>query len=313
MFNSKKNIDEIEIKQAGGTNDEINLKLQRIFKYDYEKKYNFVDIDGYNWKRFEVVHEGNHQLWDKPMCSISFTKDFLSTKLADDLKKFFKDEKNVNNISWEPEGDGKRVSYWGDVDYVYGHHKKYIKHKSNSAKNRNVWHPILLTLLKYVNKETGYEYNSILSNDYVDGSVGLTHHKDDEKTLDKNSPVLTISLGAVRNLNFMGVSGGAQKLTYDINMPHNSAVFMLDNTNQHFKHGIVHSNTKYRRFSITLRKNEKGTLPYQKNYKDTLNYDEAKNISKRKVSVYYSDGTTNLKKIYDKFENNTKINKDWNN
>ena len=286
---------DLEGSFEGGTatkeKDEINFGGYLVFKYGYNKKGDFRDGKNFAKKWFEIESEGNHVLYDSPMCSLSYTKNFLSERLADDLKIFFETGKS---IFWEIEGDRRRVSYWGDVDYAYGHHIKFVKHRSGSALNGNIWHPILLVLLRYVNNETNYRYNSLLVNEYKNGKQGLNHHKDDESTLDKNTPVLTISLGAVRNLNFVGTRGEMKGLNYHLNMAHNSAVFMLDNTNKHFKHGILHSDTAHSRYSITFRKNLLGNLPYKVTPAD---FCETRGASKRKVAVYFSDGKTNLDKL----------------
>lgn len=74
---------------AAKENDVINFGEHLVFKYDYNKKCDFLEEKGFAKKWFEIKNEGNHVLCENPICSLSYTKNFLSERLAEDLKRFF--------------------------------------------------------------------------------------------------------------------------------------------------------------------------------------------------------------------------------
>ena len=90
-------------------------------------------------------------------------------------------------------------------------------------------------------------------------------------------------------------------------MEANSAIFMLDNTNVLFRHGIPHTLQEFNRYSLTFRRNLEGTLPYIENF------DDLPKMQNNKPLIYYPDGSTNIPITEDTFDNSDSLDPDWNN
>ena len=59
--------------------------------------------------------------------------------------------------------------------------------------------PILEQILTCVKSVTNHEYNFVLVNRYQDGREKMGEHKDDEKELDANVPIASLSFGQERD------------------------------------------------------------------------------------------------------------------
>ena len=64
------------------------------------------------------------------------------------------------------------------------------------------WSPALLRLRSCLEQETGVRYNFVLVNRYKDGNDKMGDHKDDEKELDPNTPIASLTFGAERDFIF---------------------------------------------------------------------------------------------------------------
>ena len=88
----------------------------------------------------------------------------------------------------------RKVAWYGDSDYLYTY--------SNTTKQAFVWTKELLDLREIVEKLTETKFNSCLLNLYHNGNEGIGWHSDDEKSLEKNSTIASLSLGAERKFSF---------------------------------------------------------------------------------------------------------------
>jgi alkylated DNA repair dioxygenase AlkB len=88
----------------------------------------------------------------------------------------------------------RKVAWYGDGNYAYAY----------SGKTRQAlrWTPDLLTLKARVETLTGKMFNSCLLNLYHTGEEGMAWHSDDEKTLEKEGAIASLSLGAERKFSF---------------------------------------------------------------------------------------------------------------
>lgn len=84
----------------------------------------------------------------------------------------------------------RKVAWYGDSNFSYTY--------SGTTKQASVWTAELAMLKAAVEELTATRFNSCLLNLYQDGSQGMSWHSDDEKSLDKDSTIASVSLGAER-------------------------------------------------------------------------------------------------------------------
>ncbi|HEV3324280.1 MAG TPA: alpha-ketoglutarate-dependent dioxygenase AlkB [Puia sp.] len=88
----------------------------------------------------------------------------------------------------------RKVAWYGDDNYSY----KY----SGRTRQALIWTAELLELRGRVEALTAKKYNSCLLNLYHDGDEGMAWHSDDEKTLEPDGAIASLSLGAERKFSF---------------------------------------------------------------------------------------------------------------
>ena len=84
----------------------------------------------------------------------------------------------------------RKVAWFGDSNFNYTY--------SNTTKQAFSWTKELLGLKVLVEDKTRSTYNSCLLNLYHDGNEGMGWHSDDEKSLQKDSIIASLTLGAER-------------------------------------------------------------------------------------------------------------------
>jgi alkylated DNA repair dioxygenase AlkB len=108
-----------------------------------------------------------------------------------------------NKIAWEQEQlimFGKEITTKRKVAFYADNHIAYTY--SNKTKHGSDWTPILLELKNLVETNTKSHYNACLLNLYHDGAEGMGWHSDDEKEIQKNSSIASLSIGAERKFSF---------------------------------------------------------------------------------------------------------------
>ena len=88
----------------------------------------------------------------------------------------------------------RKVAWYGDQSYSYTY--------SGKTRDALPWTTGLLELRKIVERLTGRMYNSCLLNLYHTGEEGMAWHSDDEKTLEPDGAIASLSLGAERKFSF---------------------------------------------------------------------------------------------------------------
>ncbi|MFZ0510672.1 MAG: alpha-ketoglutarate-dependent dioxygenase AlkB [Candidatus Nitrosopolaris sp.] len=89
-----------------------------------------------------------------------------------------------------------------------------------------------------VEKLTETKFNSCLLNLYHNGNEGIAWHSDDEKSLEKNSTIASLSLGAERKFSFKHKQ---TKQTISLVLEHGSLLIMKDATQTNWLHSLPKS------------------------------------------------------------------------
>ncbi len=94
----------------------------------------------------------------------------------------------------------------------------------------------LLQLKSLVENKTGSTYNSCLMNLYHNGNEGVGWHSDDEKTLEKDASIASVSFGAERNFVFKHKK---LPLKASVLLEHGSLCEMKAGVQQNWIHAIL--------------------------------------------------------------------------
>jgi alkylated DNA repair dioxygenase AlkB len=84
--------------------------------------------------------------------------------------------------------------------------------------------------------EAGKEFNQALVNFYMDGLHYIGKHSDDERQLEENSPIFSISFGQTRTFRIRTKSDSA--IIRDISMKNNSFIVMGGTMQKHYTHEV---------------------------------------------------------------------------
>lgn len=137
----------------------------------------------------------------------------------------------------------RKVAWYGDSDYTYTY--------SNATKQALVWTKELSDLKQIVEEFTETKFNSCLLNLYHDGNEGIAWHSDDEKSLEKNSIIASLSFGAERKFSFKHKQ---TKETISVVLEHGSLLIMKDATQTNWLHSLPKSKKITRpRINLTFR------------------------------------------------------------
>lgn len=130
------------------------------------------------------------------------------------------------------------TAYYGDVDYKYSG-------KTNKAEP-------FPDFINEVAKKLEYSYNAVLINLYRDGNDYISPHSDNEKEIDKNIPIASISLGATRKFIFHNKYND-QKIV--LQLKNGDLLYMNNECQKMYKHSIPkQKNVKNMRVNLTFRK-----------------------------------------------------------
>lgn len=137
----------------------------------------------------------------------------------------------------------RKVAWFGDLEYQYSY--------SNSIKNALPWTPELLLIKNLVELKTGEKFNSCLLNLYHNGNEGMGWHQDNEKELDENPVIASLSLGAARKFSFKHIKS---KQKVDITLQSGSLILMKAETQEKWLHSLPKTTkVKTPRINLTFR------------------------------------------------------------
>ena len=137
----------------------------------------------------------------------------------------------------------RKAAWYGQVNYAYTY--------SNTTKQALPWTKELLELKKIVEEKTGTKFNSCLLNLYHTGEEGMAWHSDDEKSLEKNTTIASLSLGAERIFFF---KHRQTKHAVSLMLGNGSLLVMKDTTQTHWLHSLPKSKKVIKaRINLTFR------------------------------------------------------------
>lgn len=159
----------------------------------------------------------------------------------------------MNNIEWKNDEiilfgkkiiTNRKVAWYADQEFEYSY--------SNTKKKAMYWTKELLELKMFVEKKTKTEYNSCLLNLYNDGMDGMSWHSDNEKTIEENSSIASLSLGAERKFLFKHKTS---KDKYSLILKHGSLLEMKGPIQKFWLHSLPKTKlVKTARINLTFRK-----------------------------------------------------------
>ncbi len=133
----------------------------------------------------------------------------------------------------------RKVAWYGDKAYFY----KY----SGISKTALLWTTELLSLKNIIENLTGNTFNSCLCNLYHNGNEGMGWHSDDDKYLQKNSAIASLSFGAERKFSFKHKKAKENNpdnnpynniKNVDILLENGSLLLMKDDTQANWLHSL---------------------------------------------------------------------------
>ncbi len=137
----------------------------------------------------------------------------------------------------------RKVAWYGDngIEYTY----------SNTTKKALTWTKELLEIKSLIEERTGSTFNSCLLNLYHSGEEGMGWHSDDEKELEKNGTIASVSLGAERKFSFKHKK---DQTTFSILLENGSLLLMKDEIQSFWKHKLTPTKmVKSARINLTFR------------------------------------------------------------
>ena len=115
-------------------------------------------------------------------------------------------------------------------------------------------HPFIQKLLNWVCEYSGFNYQQILINWYLDGKAGIGKHSDDTRQLVPNSDIYSFSFGATRKF-VVTHKKGTKIYKKEFQLPNNSLLIMQGEMQAHFNHEILKQENKIigPRINVTFR------------------------------------------------------------
>ena len=121
----------------------------------------------------------------------------------------------------------RKVAWYGDDIYTYTY--------SNITRQSLPWTAELLELRALSERMTGARYNSCLLNLYHDGEEGMAWHSDDERELEPDGAIASLSFGAERRFLFRHRE---TKQKVEVLLAAGSLLVMRGTTQTHWLHSL---------------------------------------------------------------------------
>ena len=137
----------------------------------------------------------------------------------------------------------RKVAWYGDsgIEYTY----------SNTTKKALSWTKELLEIKLLIEEQIGSTFNSCLLNLYHSGEEGMGWHSDDEKELEKNGTIASVSFGAERKFSFKHKK---DQTTFSILLENGSLLVMKDEIQLFWQHKLAPTKmVKSARINLTFR------------------------------------------------------------
>jgi alkylated DNA repair dioxygenase AlkB len=179
---------------------------------------------------------------------VNYYPEFLgevdSLNLLNQLQKSLQWEADQLMIFGRLISTRRKVAWIGDPKCTYTY--------SGVKKQPQSWTPELLIIKRQLEELAQAEFNSCLLNFYHDGADGMGWHSDDEKELDAQSPIASLSLGSTRKFSFKYKK---DKSTTSLFLENGSALIMHAPTQQFWQHALLKTKTIHTpRINLTFRR-----------------------------------------------------------
>ena len=138
----------------------------------------------------------------------------------------------------------RKVAWYGDsgIEYTY----------SNTTKKALSWTKELREIKSLIEEQIGSKFNSCLLNLYHSGEEGMGWHSDDEKELEKNGTIASVSFGAERKFSFKHKK---DQTTFSILLENGSLLVMKDEIQLFWQHKLAPTKmVKSARINLTFRR-----------------------------------------------------------
>jgi alkylated DNA repair dioxygenase AlkB len=161
--------------------------------------------------------------------------DYYGRMLTTAEAKYYLD-RMLKNIEWRNDEavifgrhivTKRKVAWYGDQSYSYAY--------SGKVRDALPWTVELLELKGRVEQLVGKTFNSCLLNLYHNGEEGMAWHSDDEKTLEPDGAIASLSLGAERKFSFRHRK---RRETVSIQLEPGSLLVMHGATQSHWMHAL---------------------------------------------------------------------------
>ena len=137
----------------------------------------------------------------------------------------------------------RKIAWIGESDHQYFY--------SGTPKKAHTWTPELIELKKLIELKTGRTYNSCLLNLYHNGNEGLGWHQDNEKEINQNEGIASLSFGAARKFSFKHLEN---KQKIDIILEPGRLLLMKGETQKNWLHSLPKSKKIQKpRINLTFR------------------------------------------------------------
>ncbi len=156
-------------------------------------------------------------------------------------------------IDWQPEEIklfGKTLlaprlaAYYGDTGAIYRY--SGVDHIAQA------WSATLAELRETIARLVGVEFNSVLCLLYRSGDDSMGLHSDDERHLDPQAPICSVSLGATRSMVWKSKAGARRER---LELASGDVVIMQPGVQRIWKHGIAKTRRKVgERINLTFRR-----------------------------------------------------------
>ena len=147
----------------------------------------------------------------------------------------------------------RKVGYIGSTEYQYGG----IRHPPTPYPSNQILDGIFDELRNCLqDPEITKDNFSTMATLYETGTDWLPYHSDDEEHIAHDSNIITISLGATREVKFRSITGTVRELT--LPLPHGCVHVMTKLSQEHWEHCIPKHSTEEKRLSLTFRRLSQG-------------------------------------------------------
>jgi alkylated DNA repair dioxygenase AlkB len=124
----------------------------------------------------------------------------------------------------------RKTAWYGDSNYVYIY--------SNTRKLALPWTRELINLKQIIENRSDTKFNSCLLNLYHNGNEGMGWHSDDEKSIEENSTIASVSFGAERKFSFKHKQN---KKIISVLLEHGSLLLIKEVTQKNWLHSLPKS------------------------------------------------------------------------